>query len=91
MNRSELVENIAQKAGISYQLADDVAETFFQTVTEALAEGNRVEIRGFGAFSVKNYEAYVGRNPKTGDKIQVQAKKLPIWRTGAQLRSRVDD
>ena len=59
-------------------------------MTATLVKGGRVEVRGFGAFSVKDYKAYVGRNPKTGEEVRVPPKRLPWWRTGTELRQRVD-
>ncbi|MBT4262628.1 MAG: integration host factor subunit beta, partial [Deltaproteobacteria bacterium] len=63
---------------------------FFGSIKESLAAGDRVEIRGFGSFHVKKYEGYTGRNPKTGDSIEVQPKKLPVFRAGKELKNLVD-
>lgn len=90
MNKSELIENLAVNAGITHAKSEQAVDIFFDSIEEALGEGGRVEIRGFGAFAVKEYEGYTGRNPKTGDKIQVDAKRLPVWRTGLELKKRVD-
>ena len=90
MNKSELVDNISQKANVTLGKAEDLVEIFFSSITKALNEGHRVEIRGFGALSVKDYDSYIGRNPKTGEKIEVEKKCLPVWRTGLELKKRVD-
>ena len=90
MVKSELIEKLSEKAGITLFKAEEVIDIFFDSINNALAKGGRVEIRGFGAFSVKKYESYTGRNPKTGDEVKVPPKKLPVWRTGTELRQRVD-
>ena len=72
------------------EIARDAVNLFFSSIKDAVIEGDRVEIRGFGSFSMKNYEAYVGRNPKTGDKVEVSPKKLPVFRPGRELREIVD-
>jgi len=90
MVRSELVEKIANRADITLDRAEQVVDLFFGTISQNLAAGGRVEIRGFGAFTVRVYKAYEGRNPKTGEKIQIPPKKLPFWKTGMELKQRVD-
>ena len=90
MVRSELVENLSHRAGITLPKAEEVLDLFFGSIEKQLRDGGRVEIRGFGAFSVKEYKAYTGRNPKTGADVKVDPKRLPVWRTGAELRQRVD-
>ena len=69
MVKSELIENLAERADITLAKAEEIVDLFFDSVTETLCSGNRVEIRGFGAFTVREYKAYEGRNPKTGEKI----------------------
>jgi len=90
MVRSELIEALAIKADITNAKAEDVVMTFFEAITSAITTEGRVEIRGFGAFSVRRYRSYEGRNPKTGVMLTVPAKQLPFWRTGVELRQRVD-
>jgi integration host factor subunit beta len=90
MVKSELIELIAAKADITSTQAEDVVNTFFNSIIESMTTEGRVEIRGFGAFTVRKYKAYSGRNPKTGEKIEVPEKKLPFWKTGLELRQRVD-
>lgn len=90
MVKSELIELLATKADITAAQAEEVVSLFFNTIVDALVTEGRVEIRGFGAFTVRKYKAYDGRNPKTGEKISVPEKKLPFWKTGLELRQRVD-
>ena len=88
--KSELSENLSERADITLAAAKDIVDLFFQSITEALRRGDRVEIRGFGAFHVKEYQSYLGRNPRSGEKITVPAKKMPFWKTGQDLKERVD-
>ena len=90
MVKSELIEKISDRAGITLFKAEEMIDLFFNSICQSLCEGGRVEIRGFGAFSVKDYKSYIGRNPKTGEEVHVSAKRLPVWRTGTELRQRVD-
>lgn len=90
MVKSELIELLAAKADITTAQAEDVVNMLFNTIVESLTTEGRVEIRGFGAFTVRKYKAYDGRNPKTGERIEVPEKKLPFWKTGLELRQRVD-
>ena len=90
MNKSELIENVATKAKISATKAEELVDFFFQSMAKVLIQDGRVEIRGFGALAVKHYEGYQGRNPRTGEKIFVKEKSLPVWRTGLELKKRVD-
>jgi integration host factor subunit beta len=90
MVKSELVELLASKADITAPQSEEIVDLFFDTISKALVEEGRVEIRGFGAFTVRKYKSYEGRNPKTGEKIIVPEKKLPFWKTGLELRQRVD-
>jgi integration host factor subunit beta len=90
MVKSELIECLAERADITLAKAEEIVDLFFNTITETLCAGNRVEIRGFGAFTVREYKTYTGRNPKTGEKITVPPKRLPFWKTGQELKQRVD-
>ncbi len=72
------------------ELARETVNLFFNSIKDAVKTGDRVEIRGFGSFSIKEYGAYVGRNPKTGDKVEVTPKKLPVFRPGRELRDMVN-
>jgi integration host factor subunit beta len=90
MNKSDLINTLKDQAGLSRKEAETVVDTLFDTITETMAANNRVEIRGFGSFSVKNYKAYTGRNPKTGAQINVPSKKLPFFKVGKELKDKVD-
>ncbi len=91
MNKSELVKMLAEEHNLSNDEAALVVNTFFDSVRDALLEGDRVEIRGFGSFKVKDYSGYKGRNPKTGQSVEVSAKKLPVFRAGKELKELVND
>ncbi len=90
MNKSELVERVAQRAEVTRKTAETAVSVIFGTLKEALIEGERIEIRGFGSFVTKSYKAYQGRNPRTGETIDVPAKRLPFFKVGKELRERVD-
>ena len=89
MNKSELVEHLALTKDISNKRAEEIVNLIFAAMTEALAEGDRIEIRGLGSFVIKEYESYTGRNPKTGEQIRVKPKKLPFFKVGKELKERV--
>lgn len=90
MNKSELIETLAEEVNIPVRDASSATNTILEAMTEALASGNNIEIRGFGSFVVKDYGSYYGRNPKTGEKIQVSPKKLPFFKVGKELKEMVD-
>jgi integration host factor subunit beta len=91
MNKSELIETLAVKKGLTYKKAEEIINTIFEAMTNALLTGNRIEIRGFGSFVVKEYQSYTGRNPKTGESISVKSKKLPFFKVGKELKEKVTD
>ena len=86
MNKSELVKALADQANISLDEATLVVNTFVDSMKDSLLEGGRVEIRGFGSFKVKEYGSYAGRNPRTGEKVAVEPKRLPFFRAGKALK-----
>lgn len=90
MVKSEFIERLAERADINAAQSEDIITMFFDMIEEALVKDERVEIRGFGAFTVREYKSYEGRNPKSGEKINVPSKRLPYWKTGLELRQRVD-
>ena len=90
MNKSELAEKLAERAKITKKRAEQVVNLVFDQMTEALKRGERIEIRGFGSFTSKSYDAYTGRNPRTGETIHVPAKRLPFFKVGKELKERVD-
>ncbi len=90
MNKTDLSEVLRKENGLIKAQASQVVDLFFGEMTKALAKGDRVEIRGFCSFYVKEYKAYTGRNPKTGALSQVAPKKLPFFKCGKELKERVD-
>ncbi len=90
MNKSELVEALANEKSLTYKRAEEIVNIIFDSMAEELAGSGRIEIRGFGSFVVKDYKAYMGRNPKTGEVIKVKPKKLPFFKVGKELRERVN-
>lgn len=91
MNKSDLVKNLAKRTDLPMRKAEEIVDMVFKTMTDALVEGDRIEIRGFGSFVVKEYKGYTGRNPKTGQKITVGSKYLPFFKTGKELKERVNE
>ncbi len=90
MNKSELIEALAEEIKVPIREAASIANTIIDTMSESLAKGDSIEIRGFGSFVVKKYDSYTGRNPKTGEKIKVSPKKLPFFKVGKDLREQVN-
>ncbi len=89
MNKSQLIEQLTLETKQNPRVVDEAVNIFFDQIKDALKTGDKVEIRGFGSFLLKEYEGYVGRNPKTGAKVNVPPKKLPVFRTGKDLKERV--
>ena len=91
MIRSELIQKIAEENPHLYQRdVERIVNTIFEEIITAMASGDRVELRGFGAFSVKKRDARVGRNPRTGDAVDVDEKHVPFFKTGKLLRDRLN-
>lgn len=90
MNKSELIERLAEKSGVNVMQAEEVVNLIYKKMRDTMVNGGRIEIRGFGSFVVKEYQAYQGRNPKTGEKISVPPKKLPFFKVGKELKERID-
>ncbi|NCC24077.1 MAG: integration host factor subunit beta [Deltaproteobacteria bacterium] len=90
MNKSELIKALAEEHRIPVEEATVVVNTFFDAIKDSLVAGQRVEIRGFGSFKIKEYEGYRGRNPKTGEKVDVKSKRLPFFRPGKELKEYVN-
>jgi integration host factor subunit beta len=90
MKKSELIAELAQRADLSKKRAEEVVNCVFRSMAESLVEGHRIEIRGFGSFSTKDYDPYLGRNPKTGAEVPVRAKRAVHFKVGKELRERVD-
>ena len=90
MNKLDLIETLRTETGLTKNEATAVVNLFFDEMSNALANGDRVEIRGLCSFYVKNYKSYTGRNPKTGEQVEIKPKKLPFFKCGKELRERVD-
>ena len=90
MNKSQLIEALAKEENLPIKKAEEVVNTVFGEMEKALIRGERIEIRGLGSFKVKYYEGYKGRNPKTGEIIDVAPKRLPFFKVGKELKERVD-
>jgi integration host factor subunit beta len=90
MNKLELIQALKDANGLSKTEAESVANIFFNAMSNALVNGDRVEIRGLCSFFVKEYDGYTGRNPKTGEKVKIKPKKLPFFKPGKELKERVD-
>lgn len=92
MIKSELIQKIAEENPHLYQRdVERIVSTIFDEIIEAMANGNRVELRGFGAFSVKKRDARQGRNPRTGEAVMVEEKYVPFFKTGKLLRDRLNE
>lgn len=91
MNKSELIERLAQRSGLNVIQSEEIVNLIYRRMRDTMMSGGRIEIRGFGSFVVKEYEAYQGRNPKTGEKISVPPKKLPFFKVGKELKERIDN
>ena len=90
MNKSELIDTVRKETGLTTTKAMKVVDLLFDEMSNALATGDRVEIRDFCSIYVKNYKGYAGRNPMTGEPSQVSPKKLPFFKCGKELKDRVD-
>lgn len=90
MNKTDLAKLLAEKAQLSKSDAEKCVTTLWNTIQDALVNGERVEIRGFGAFSTKHFETREGRNPKTGESITIKARSLPRFKPGKDLRERLN-
>lgn len=90
MTKADLINLVSQKAGITRVKAEAVVNTIFDSMIEALMKDDRIEIRGFGSFVNRQYEAYKGRNPRTGEVINVEGKKLPFFKMGKELKEQLN-
>jgi integration host factor subunit beta len=90
MNKSDLIDTLAKKENLTAKESEKIINIIFNGFTEIIKSGGRIEIRGFGSFSIREYESYTGRNPKTGDGVAVKPKRLPFFKVGKDLKSKVD-
>ena len=91
MTKAELVERVANQINLTKKQTEVVVNTVFSSITESLAEGKKVELRGFGSFRIRQRNARTGRNPKSGQKVEVPSKKVPFFKAGKELRQLVDN
>jgi len=90
MTKSELIDAVAQRTKITKSRAEQVVNCVFNAMTAALENGEGIEIRGFGSFTVRHYKSYHGRNPRTGKPVPVPEKRLPFFKVGKELKELVD-
>jgi integration host factor subunit beta len=90
MNKAKLIEKVSERVRITSKVAKVVVDTIFDTMQESLEKGEGIEIRGFGSFVVRNYGAYKGRNPKTGENVDVAPKKLPYFKVAKEMKGLVN-
>ncbi len=91
MTKSELIETVANKLQLPKGKAELIVNCVFDSMEASLKRGERIEIRGFGSFQIRDYQSYEGRNPRSGSKVDVQPKRLPFFKVGKELKERVND
>lgn len=89
MNKSDLIEQLALQKDIPLKRSEEVVNLIFNSMADSMIAGDRIEIRGLGSFVIKEYGTYTGRNPKTGESIKVNPKKLPFFKVGKELKERI--
>ena len=90
VTKSELIDAVADKLHLAKARAEQIVDTVFNAMVDALKQGQGIEIRGFGSFTIREYKAYDGRNPRTGEIVKVAQKRLPFFKVGKELRERVN-
>lgn len=90
MNKSDLVKQLSKETELPMRKSEEIVDMVFNTMSEALERSDRIEIRGFGSFVVKEYKGYTGRNPKTGEQITVRSKRLPFFKAGKELKENIN-
>jgi len=90
MNKPDIVQLLSKDIDIPLRKTDEIVDKFFESMSNALISGDRIEIRGFGSFEVREYDGYTGRNPKTGEEKAVLPKKLPFFKAGKDFREKVN-
>ena len=91
VTKSELIDQLAERLKLERGRAEQLINTVLESMVTALNDGDRIEIRGFGSFEVRHYKGYSGRNPRTGETVNVKPKRLPFFKTGKELRERVNE
>jgi integration host factor subunit beta len=90
MNKSDLIVALGAKKNLTEKQATEIVDLMFEGFTNELKNGGRIEIRGFGSFTVRKYKSYKGRNPRNGEQVDVKPKKAPFFKVGRELKKRVD-
>jgi integration host factor subunit beta len=90
MTKAELVDQVADKVDLTKKQTEVIVNILFNSITEALSQGDKVELRGFGSFRIRSRNPREGRNPKTGDAVHIPAKRVPFFKAGKELREMVD-
>jgi len=90
MTKKQLIDLLSEAENISQRAAKKIVDVVFNSMSNALERGDRVEIRGLGSFKIKQYDGYEGRNPRTGETVTIEPKKLPVFKAGKELKERVD-
>ena len=90
MNKSDLIVALSDKKNLTEKQATEIVDLMFKGFINEFKKGGRIEIRGFGSFSIREYKAYKGRNPKTGNDVEVKPKKMPFFKVGRELKKMVD-
>jgi len=91
MTKADLINTIEKQGNLTHEQAESIVNIVFESMIHALYADDRIEIRGFGSFANRNYKAYEGRNPKTGNVVKVAPKKVPFFKVGKELKERVDE
>lgn len=89
MNKMDIINKLGEELKLNRKVAKIAVDTIIDTIKKAIVDGERVEIRGFGSFSLRNYKAYTGRNPKSGEVVHVEPKKLPYFKVGKELKDMI--
>ncbi|MBN2725682.1 MAG: integration host factor subunit beta [Deltaproteobacteria bacterium] len=90
MKKSELIQKVAEQHNLPKTKVENIVNTIFNSMKDAILAGERIEIRGFGSFTIRTYNGYTGRNPRTGEPVTVEPKKLPYFKVGKELRELVN-
>lgn len=91
MTKAELVDEVATQTGLPKKQAEIVVNTVFESIVDSLKSGDKIELRGFGSFRIRHRDSRIGRNPKTGEKVEVPAKRIPYFKPGKDLRELLND
>lgn len=90
MNKSDLIEELADRSDIKLKVSETIVNVIVESMKKALLDEERIELRGFGSFHIEYYKGYTGRNPKTGESIKVNRKRLPFFKVGKDLKERIN-